>query len=61
MSHIGATRCALGLENVYLKLPRIIGIEKRRTVIIVGFEPATLETDPCPDEQGVGFSAWQGP
>ena len=27
---------------------------------LVGFEPATLKSDPCPDERGTSSSAWWG-
>ena len=48
-------------QNTFYVLPRnrvIISSEKRRTVTTVGFEPATLKSDPCPGERDTSSSAW---
>ena len=50
--------CALVLETRFIPCRVIISSEKRRTGTTVGFEPATLKSDPCPGEHGTSSSAW---
>ena len=48
--------CSLGLETRFIRCRVIIRSEKRRTVTTVGFEPATLKSDPFPATRGT--SPW---